>query len=81
MNNLGLYVHWPFCILKCPYCDFNSHKTTNYNEKDWLNAYIKQINYFNEYLPNNSIKKEKLSSIFFGGGTPSLMPLEIIETL
>ena len=73
MNNFGLYVHWPFCILKCPYCDFNSHKITNYDENDWLNAYIKQINYFHQYLPNNSIKKEKLSSIFFGGGTPSLM--------
>ena len=73
MNNLGLYVHWPFCILKCPYCDFNSHKIINYEEDDWLNAYISQIDYFHEYLSNNSIKKEKLSSIFFGGGTPSLM--------
>ena len=49
MLPLSLYIHIPWCIQKCPYCDFNSHKITNYNEKDWLNAYIKQINYFNEY--------------------------------
>ena len=73
MNDLGLYVHWPFCILKCPYCDFNSHKITNYNENDWLNAYLTQIDFLKAFCCNNFIKTNKLSSIFFGGGTPSLM--------
>ena len=59
----------------------NMLTSTNYDENDWLNAYMRQINYFNEYLLNNSIKKQKLSSIFFGGGTPSLMDPIIIEKI
>ena len=43
MNDLGLYIHWPFCLVKCPYCDFNSHKVNNYNENDWLNAYLNHL--------------------------------------
>ena len=43
MNKLGIYIHWPYCISKCPYCDFNSHKLTNYDPNVWLKAYKNQI--------------------------------------
>ena len=79
MNDLGLYIHWPFCIVKCPYCDFNSHKISNYNENDWLNAYLDQIDFLKSFCSENLIQTCKLSSIFFGGGTPSLMKPIIIE--
>ena len=74
MNRLGIYIHWPYCISKCPYCDFNSHKIKNYDQSEWLSAYENQIKYFKEYLVSQNFKKIKLSSIFLGGGTPSLMP-------
>ena len=50
MNKLGIYIHWPYCISKCPYCDFNSHKIKNYDPDEWLSAYENQIKYFKEYL-------------------------------
>ena len=50
MNRLGIYIHWPYCISKCPYCDFNSHKIKNYDSDEWLLAYENQIKYFKEYL-------------------------------
>ena len=81
MNDLGLYIHWPFCLVKCPYCDFNSHKVNNYNENDWLNAYLNQIDFLNNFCSKNFIHTHKLSSIFFGGGTPSLMKPHIIEKI
>jgi len=81
MNDLGIYIHWPFCIVKCPYCDFNSHKITNYNENDWLNAYLDQIDFLKTFCLNNFININKLSSIFFGGGTPSLMKPHVIEKI
>ena len=81
MNRLGIYIHWPYCISKCPYCDFNSHKLKNYNPNEWLIAYENQINYFKEYLISQNFKNIKLSSIFFGGGTPSLMPPKLVEKI
>ena len=50
MNRLGIYIHWPYCISKCPYCDFNSHAIKNYDPNEWLSAYENQIKYFKEYL-------------------------------
>ena len=81
MNKLGIYIHWPYCISKCPYCDFNSHKIKNYDPNEWLSAYENQIKYFKEYLISQNFKNVKLSSIFFGGGTPSLMPPKLVEKI
>ena len=65
MNKLGIYIHWPYCISKCPYCDFNSHKIKNYNPNDWLVAYKNQIKYFKDYLLTQNFRNKKISSIFF----------------
>ena len=81
MSKLGIYIHWPYCISKCPYCDFNSHKLKNYDPNEWLIAYKNQIKYFKEYLLIQNYKNCKLNSIFFGGGTPSLMPPELVEQI
>ena len=64
----GLYVHWPFCQSKCPYCDFNSHLSDHIDHDRWLNAYLTEMRRYAEETPGRV-----LSSIFFGGGTPSLM--------
>ena len=61
-------MHWPFCLSKCPYCDFNSHVASSFNHKLWLDSYLKELEYF---LPE--LEKRKIKTIFFGGGTPSLM--------
>ena len=81
MSKLGIYIHWPYCISKCPYCDFNSHKLEDYDPNDWLKAYKNQIKYFKEYLTTQNFKNKKISSIFFGGGTPSLMQPKLIEEI
>lgn len=65
----GLYVHWPFCQSKCPYCDFNSHVAGQVDQAQWLNAYLRELDRVGQETPGRI-----LSSIFFGGGTPSLMP-------
>ena len=65
----GLYVHWPFCASKCPYCDFNSHvRTGGIEEQRFLGAYLREIAHFATIAPRTPV-----TSIFFGGGTPSLM--------
>ena len=56
MSKLGIYIHWPYCISKCPYCDFNSHKLKIYDPNDWLIAYKNQIKYFKEYLLTQNYK-------------------------
>jgi oxygen-independent coproporphyrinogen-3 oxidase len=80
-NNLGLYIHWPYCESKCPYCDFNSHTTESINEEDWIHAYVNQLHAMKEMLIKYNVKFNKLNTIFFGGGTPSLMPLKIIDKI
>jgi len=65
---LTLYVHWPFCVSKCPYCDFNSHVRTSIDQNAWREALLADLAYEAELLPGR-----QLTSIFFGGGTPSLM--------
>jgi putative oxygen-independent coproporphyrinogen III oxidase len=72
----GLYVHWPFCEAKCPYCDFNSHVVKNIDHDAWLNAYLLEMDRIHEQTQNRT-----LSSIFFGGGTPSLMNPKTIEAI
>ncbi|WP_151954123.1 radical SAM family heme chaperone HemW [Sphingomonas sp. EC-HK361] len=66
---LALYVHWPFCVSKCPYCDFNSHVRDGVDQDAWRAALLADLAYEASVAP-----RRPLSSIFFGGGTPSLMP-------
>ena len=73
----GLYIHWPFCRAKCPYCDFNSHVRANVDEKIFGNALLTEMTHMASLLPEH----KSLSSLFFGGGTPSLMPPWLIEEL
>jgi len=74
--NLALYVHWPFCVSKCPYCDFNSHIREQVDQAQWRDALLADLAYEAERTPGR-----KLTSIFFGGGTPSLMPPATVEAL
>ncbi|MCU0907348.1 MAG: radical SAM family heme chaperone HemW [Rhodobacteraceae bacterium] len=64
----GIYLHWPYCAAKCPYCDFNSHVAARIDHARWMSAYLSEIeHYFVQTGPR------VLRSVFFGGGTPSLM--------
>jgi oxygen-independent coproporphyrinogen-3 oxidase len=65
---LALYVHWPFCVSKCPYCDFNSHVRARIDQRAFRDAYVAALEAWAERLPYR-----ELVSVFFGGGTPSLM--------
>lgn len=67
-DTLALYVHWPFCVSKCPYCDFNSHVRDSVDQEEWRAALLADLAHEAALLPGR-----KLTSIFFGGGTPSLM--------
>ena len=70
----GVYVHWPFCLSKCPYCDFNSHvRDTGVDEARYLAAYAAEIAHRAALAPGRVVR-----SIFFGGGTPSLMRPETV---
>jgi oxygen-independent coproporphyrinogen-3 oxidase len=73
---LALYVHWPFCVSKCPYCDFNSHVRSNIDQKTWQDALLEDLAHEARLLPGR-----KLGSIFFGGGTPSLMDPATVEAI
>lgn len=75
-GGFGLYVHWPFCQSKCPYCDFNSHVASATDQSEWRAAFQSEIARVAELCPD-----KVLSSIFFGGGTPSLMEPETVETV
>ncbi len=72
----GIYIHWPFCQSKCPYCDFNSHVATSIDHRAWARAYVAELARYARETPDRVV-----DSVFFGGGTPSLMPPEIIETV
>ena len=67
-DSLALYVHWPFCVSKCPYCDFNSHVRAEVDQAAWREALLADLAHEARLLPGR-----RLTSIFFGGGTPSLM--------
>ena len=73
---LALYVHWPFCVSKCPYCDFNSHVRSDIDVDAWRAALLDDLAH--EARLNEG---RTLTSIFFGGGTPSLMPPAIVAVL
>nr|HIL77237.1 coproporphyrinogen III oxidase [Rhodospirillales bacterium] len=73
---MGIYIHWPFCEKKCPYCDFNSHVRDNINHLKWLKAYLNELRYY-----ASETSERVISSVFFGGGTPSLMKPSVIEKI
>ena len=79
---LSLYIHWPFCVSKCPYCDFNSHIAGELDEAAWLRSMCAELEHMAriaaETLSTNNLR---LETIFFGGGTPSLMPPKIVSAL
>ena len=72
----GIYVHWPFCLSKCPYCDFNSHVAAQVDTDAWRLAFQRALAWFAECMPGRTV-----TSIFFGGGTPSLMPPALVEAV
>jgi len=73
---LALYVHWPFCVSKCPYCDFNSHVRAEVDQAAWRAALLCDLAHEADLMPGR-----RVSSIFFGGGTPSLMPPETVAAV
>jgi oxygen-independent coproporphyrinogen-3 oxidase len=75
-EGLALYVHWPFCVSKCPYCDFNSHVRETVDQDVWRGALIADLAHEARETPGR-----RLTSIFFGGGTPSLMPPATVAAL
>src|SRR5204863_7315838 len=76
MKPLGLYIHWPFCLSKCPYCDFNSHVREKVDQKRWKMALLNEL----ESTAQNQ-GDSTLVSVFLGGGTPSLMEPETVGAL
>ncbi len=76
MSELSIYIHYPFCLSKCPYCDFNSYKLSNLDEEFFLKAYLEELSYYGKFFKNRKIK-----TIFFGGGTPSLMSIKFLENI
>ncbi|MCB9992598.1 MAG: coproporphyrinogen III oxidase [Hyphomicrobiaceae bacterium] len=73
----GIYVHWPFCAAKCPYCDFNSHvRQGGIDEAYFRDAYLQELAHFASLTPGRTVQ-----SIFFGGGTPSLMEPRTTEAI
>ena len=73
---LALYVHWPFCVSKCPYCDFNSHVREGVDQALWREALLEDLAFEAQTFPG-----PPLGSIFFGGGTPSLMPPQTVAAM
>src|ERR1700740_3293116 len=73
---LALYVHWPFCVSKCLYGDFNSHVRSSIDQGAWQEALLADLAHEARLLRNRT-----LGSIFFGGGTPSLMDPAIVEAV
>ncbi len=76
MTGLALYIHWPFCVSKCPYCDFNSHVRESVDQDAWRTALLAEMAHEAALTAGMP-----LTSIFFGGGTPSLMPPETVAAL
>ena len=72
----ALYIHWPFCLAKCPYCDFNSHVRAAVDHAQWQDALLADLRHEAAIAGG-----EPLDSVFFGGGTPSLMPPALVARL
>lgn len=76
-KGFGLYVHWPFCLSKCPYCDFNSHVRARVDEQAFGAALVREL----DEVASRMDVAPRLDSIFFGGGTPSLMPGNCVQSV
>lgn len=72
-GGFGLYIHWPFCEAKCPYCDFNSHVSRSIDHRAWRDAYLTELK-----RVAADTKGRTLNAVFFGGGTPSLMDPDVV---
>ena len=75
-RQFGVYVHWPFCVSKCPYCDFNSHVRDAVDQTRWREALVAELRHYAA-----STQGRVVDSVFFGGGTPSLMPPQTIAAV
>ncbi len=75
-GGFGLYIHWPFCKAKCPYCDFNSHVSAEIDQKRWNRAYLSEI-----LRVGLETKGRVLNTVYFGGGTPSLMSPDLVHAI
>ncbi|GKY86456.1 radical SAM family heme chaperone HemW [Sinisalibacter aestuarii] len=75
-GGFGLYIHWPFCAAKCPYCDFNSHVTSQIDFDRWQTAYLAELD-----RTGAETAGRVLNSVYFGGGTPSLMPPGLVGAI
>jgi len=75
-GGFGVYVHWPFCLAKCPYCDFNSHVSREVDHEQWRKAFVSELQH-----SATLTGPRKVDSIFFGGGTPSLMEAETVAAV
>ena len=73
-RRLGVYVHWPYCARICPYCDFNVYKNRDVDAARWRSALIRDLGYWAARTEGR-----RLTSLYFGGGTPSLAPASVIE--
>ncbi|MEZ5898800.1 MAG: radical SAM family heme chaperone HemW [Hyphomicrobiaceae bacterium] len=77
----GVYIHWPFCAQKCPYCDFNSHvRFGGWDEARFLSAYVRELDWVAQKISCTG-EEQSVSSIFFGGGTPSLMKPQTVGAI
>jgi putative oxygen-independent coproporphyrinogen III oxidase len=75
-GGFGLYLHWPFCASKCPYCDFNSHVVASIDQNAWKTAYLAEID-----RAGIETAGRRLDTVFFGGGTPSLMDPDLVASI
>ncbi|WP_322893198.1 MULTISPECIES: radical SAM family heme chaperone HemW [unclassified Yoonia] len=75
-GGFGLYIHWPFCQAKCPYCDFNSHVVAQIDQKAWEEAYLSEISRLGAQTQGRVLR-----SVFFGGGTPSMMDPGLVDAV
>ncbi|MFN4157090.1 MAG: radical SAM family heme chaperone HemW [Gemmobacter sp.] len=75
-GGFGIYVHWPFCESKCPYCDFNSHVAARIDEGQWRVSYLREIERVGRDTPGRVVQ-----TVFLGGGTPSLMSPELVGAI
>ncbi|MCI4662663.1 MAG: radical SAM family heme chaperone HemW [Neomegalonema sp.] len=75
-GGFGVYIHWPFCLAKCPYCDFNSHVWQQIDQSRWAQALSTELRAAHALVPDR-----RVDTVFFGGGTPSLMAPQTVATL
>ncbi|MFN3662613.1 radical SAM family heme chaperone HemW, partial [Yoonia sp.] len=75
-GGFGLYIHWPFCQAKCPYCDFNSHVVAQIDQKAWQDAYLSEVSRLGAETEGRILR-----SVFFGGGTPSMMDPGLVDAV